>query len=67
MIERNPKLQKMLDNMATKIAGGKATLTQCKICLIEIGNQCFRDNESYIEYRISGLCQACQDKVFEND
>lgn len=24
----------------------------------------FRDQSSFKEYRISGLCQACQDKVF---
>ena len=30
-------------------------------------NQSFRDAISLEEFRISGLCQKCQDEVFGND
>lgn len=35
----------------------------CPFCNKEIKN--FRDSLSRKEYEISGLCQECQDKVFE--
>lgn len=36
----------------------------CPSCGEPIGEQFFRDKLSRREYRISGLCQKCQDKVF---
>lgn len=37
----------------------------CPVCGRPIGQ--FRDELSKREYRISGLCQACQDEVFGGD
>ena len=37
----------------------------CPICKAEIKG--FRDPLSIKEYRISGLCQACQDEMFGTD
>ena len=34
----------------------------CATCAGEVGP--FRDDLSCKEYRISGMCQTCQDKVF---
>jgi hypothetical protein len=37
----------------------------CAICASPVGElRDFRDLLSVKEYRISGMCQACQDKVF---
>jgi len=35
----------------------------CVICKKEA--KVFKDNLSRVEYKISGMCQECQDKVFE--
>jgi len=36
----------------------------CPVCKKEIKDEDFRDALSKKEYRISGLCQECQDKAF---
>lgn len=37
---------------------------QCPFCKKEIYTDEFRDEVSWKEYQISGLCQVCQDKMF---
>lgn len=37
----------------------------CPFCKKEVKEEDFRDRFSVREWEISGLCQACQDKVFE--
>lgn len=39
----------------------------CPHCGAVIDTDLFRDAESYQEYRISGICQDCQDAIFDND
>jgi len=39
----------------------------CPICLQDINMRDFKDNLSVKEYRISGLCQNCQDKIFAEE
>jgi len=36
----------------------------CPVCSIEIDLKDFDDMQSVKEFRISGLCQVCQDKIF---
>ena len=36
--------------------------SRCPLCKKQIG--AFRDDKSIREYHISGMCQACQDRVF---
>lgn len=38
---------------------------RCPFCGREIHMEDFRDSISRKEFRISGLCQACQDEMFE--
>ena len=38
---------------------------KCSWCEENAGD--FRDEVSKIEYRVSGLCQTCQDKTFKED
>ena len=37
---------------------------QCPICKKPTKESDFKDSLSRVEYRISGLCQTCQDEVF---
>jgi len=60
-----PVIEMFLEAMA-----GRTTAITNHLCLPEpigcgkpIGP--FRDNLSLKEYRISGLCQECQDKIFD--
>lgn len=39
----------------------------CPFCSQPVCFEEFRDEKSRREYRISGLCQACQDKAFDGD
>jgi hypothetical protein len=39
-------------------------LGKCPCCTLEVNPEDFRDNVSRDEYRISGLCQTCQDATF---
>lgn len=38
--------------------------SQCPLCSREIEVGSFRDELSIKEYKISGMCQKCQDKIF---
>ena len=40
---------------------------QCPFCKKPVSNDSFRDALSLKEFRISGLCQVCQDEVFKED
>ncbi len=37
----------------------------CSLCGEEVDTSEFRDKQSIKEYKISGVCQECQDRVFE--
>lgn len=39
-------------------------LGKCPFCHIETSENDFKDELSKREYKISGLCQKCQDSVF---
>lgn len=39
----------------------------CTICRKEVTWDSFRDEISKKEFRISGMCQECQDKVFNGE
>lgn len=39
-------------------------LGRCPICNQDIKEDDFKDNLSIKEYKISGLCQKCQDETF---
>lgn len=38
---------------------------QCPFCGEKVNPKSFRDELSLKEYKISGLCQKCQDKFFK--
>lgn len=55
-------VRKVLDDAARRRAQGK-----CPVCGQKTRLSDFLDELSVREYRISGLCQACQDATFESD
>lgn len=59
-----PKVQSFLDNMSERITSQPVGAGKCRTCGVEINPQGFTDYMSLIEYRISGMCQRCQDAVF---
>ena len=40
---------------------------KCPFCCMDVVLEEFRDDLSLREYKISGLCQSCQDSMFDND
>jgi len=66
---KTPEMQKFLDDFSTKVFGGKSRSESLKneIC-VSCGcyAKVFRDEISKREYAISGLCQTCQDEVFNS-
>jgi len=53
--------------LAARLIGGSNALNagKCPTCRGEIGE--FKDELSRREFSISGMCQACQDSVFNAD
>jgi len=64
---RNPEMQAMVDAYAKNVFGRTrseaATQGVCVTCGKPITS--FRDELSVREYAISGICQTCQDGVFD--
>lgn len=58
-----------IDNLLTAIAGTSRVASvaagTCTTCPRTGVHNSFRDSLSVREYRISGMCQTCQDSVFE--
>lgn len=58
----------MNDNIMNKMGFGQEVELKnngmCPSCKAPVDQASFRDEVSKREYKISGLCQACQDEVF---
>lgn len=68
---KSPEIKKVLDNF-TKNAFDKSKTDAeaekvCVFCHEPINMKDFRNELSRKEYRISGICQKCQDDVFGKD
>jgi hypothetical protein len=65
-VNRSPEMQKFIDSITKEIHG--KTLTEftneniCPDCKQPVGE--FRDEISRRENAITGLCQKCQDEIF---
>jgi hypothetical protein len=63
---RDPTLQKILDNFQKEVFGRTSTQAQeagiCTTCGGKIEG--FKSEKAEREYKISGMCQSCQDDVF---
>ena len=64
--DRSPRLQELIDLLADSAVQRRGVCARasniCKIC----GNQAiaFHSELTRFEYRISGICQGCQDHYF---
>ena len=60
---KSPKMKALLSSMfptfTTRIDAGR-----CPLCTQEVNPDGFRDDLSRKEFRISGMCQSCQDAFF---
>ena len=61
-------IAEMNDEIMNKVGFGKEVEAKnnglCPFCKTAVKPDSFRDEVSAREYKISGLCQACQDQVF---
>lgn len=64
-IDRSPKITNMLSKMIGTNIVEKIENDICVLCHKPVGD--FKDEVSRREYRISGLCQKCQDDFFEEE
>ena len=60
--EKSKGVDELIDDMFDVDRKGIIEANQCAFCKKEVTD--FRDEISIREYRISGMCQACQDEVF---
>jgi hypothetical protein len=65
--EKSPQMERDLDNMAEAAYGRKRTDSIRGNVCVTCGGEAneFRDELSRREYSISGMCQACQNSVFD--
>ena len=67
-MERTKELQNFLDGFAKKAFGISQTEAKekkvCPFCHKPINMEDFKDPLSIKEFRMSGLCQKCQDDTF---
>ena len=67
-MKRTKKLQEFIDGFAKKAFGKSQTEAKeeevCVFCGKPIIMKDFKDQLSIKEYKISGLCQKCQDDIY---
>jgi hypothetical protein len=61
--EKSSAIKAMLDDLAIGMTGKPRTTGLCAVCGGEAVE--FKDELSRREYKISFMCQKCQDEVFE--
>lgn len=70
ILVQTDELKKFKDNFAKKAFGRTLTDSQEQDICVACGAPCnpekFKDALSAQEYRLSGLCQKCQDKTFDD-
>ena len=68
--QRSGEMQRVMDNLSESMFGRRQYDTTgcekpiCVFCGIAIDVDGFRDELSRKEFRISGICQKCQDDMF---
>lgn len=65
---RNTKIQDVVDSLSKKMCGHTQEearkLSVCTTCGGKVDVDAFADEISEQEYKISGMCENCQDEVF---
>ena len=67
--EIDDKLVEVVDDVAKRFFGRTLTKSLDTHICVSCGEPAveFRDDKSAVEWRITGLCQKCQDEVFKED
>lgn len=60
--QKDPQIVHLLNKMYPRDVS--IANNQCVFCRSRVNEQSFRDQISLREFRISGMCQACQDGTF---
>jgi methyltransferase-like protein len=64
--ERSPELQDCLDKMTEGMFGRKQSSAVCVTCGSDaVKTEDFKDALSEKEFSISGMCQRCQDAIWD--
>lgn len=61
---KHPEIEAMLSSLTGVSRVGAVAEASCATC--HGGASSFRDSLSAKEYTISGMCQTCQDDIFEH-
>lgn len=64
--EKSPGIDNFLKDGLGYDRKGSIKKDVCVICHNPVDEDSFRDALSLKEYKISGMCQDCQDKIFES-
>lgn len=59
-----PQTREQRQQQARAMVGATPDLSKCPICAATIDLKAFTDDSSRKEYRQSGMCQKCQDRIF---
>ena len=67
--EKHPSLEGAMEAASKAVGGcGKRTYGKCALCPREFDPEAeFKDELSKKEYRVSGMCQKCQDQMFKEE
>lgn len=66
MTDKSPEIKRFIDELSYQIVGRHVRENECKTCGQQINKTLdFRDELSKREYEISGMCQKCQDSVYD--
>lgn len=67
--KKSPEIERLMEDVSKAAGGsGRRTSGKCPTCAREFDPDAeFVDDLSRREYRISGMCQECQDSVFNQD
>jgi hypothetical protein len=63
-MNKAPVIENLLSMLSKKIGGSGRDGIHCSICNKEVKDEEFKDELSRKEYKISQMCQKCQDRMF---
>ena len=67
MSEKHPVIENILEELSAVIGTPRSTAFSQKLCVMCGGDaSSFKNSLSEKEYRLSGMCQKCQDNFFDN-
>ncbi len=63
---KDPRIEAVLESVSKTLANTRSQAFEHKTCVTcgkDVGT--FKNSQSQTEYLISGLCQVCQDRIFD--